>query len=382
MVRIARNSPSAAVAPSIRPISAERIWSLPTYCRTRPLRAFFPRGVSKEADLVLPQPLPLNSSRRNARRIQFPSTKWLVRFVLILIPLSATAQSLDRYPIIDVHLHTMNLRGLGPNPVTGAAPSQSVADHVRGTVDAMKRNNIVLGIVGGPLAELGAFRDAGGARVWASPLFGSPSMDLGELRHLYRTGALRAMGEITAQYDGLSPSGPELEPYFALAEELDIPVGIHTGLSFPGITRSAPKFRVSLGSPLHVEEMLNRHPNLRVYIMHAGWPFLAETIGILNVYPQVYLDIAVLNWIRPREEFYSYLRELIKAGFLGRIMFGSDQMSWPDAIDLAVKTVKSANFLSDEEKRAILYDNAARFLHLSAAERADHHAMAQRRDRE
>jgi hypothetical protein len=109
--------------------------------------------------------------------------KWLVGCFFILIPVSATAQSLDRYPIIDVHLHTMNLRGLGPNPVTGAAPSQSVADHVRATVDAMKRNNIVLGIVGGPLDQLGAFRDVGGARVWASPLFGSRSIDLTELRH-------------------------------------------------------------------------------------------------------------------------------------------------------------------------------------------------------
>lgn len=310
--------------------------------------------------------------------------RWLVSFVFVVIPVAATAQSLDRYPIIDVHLHTMNtmMLDLGPNPITGAAPPKSVEDHVRATVNAMKRNNIVLGIVGGPLDQLGAFRDVGGARVWASPLFASPSIDLGELRHLYRIGALKAMGEIGAQYEGLSPSAPELEPYFALAAELDIPVGIHTGLSFPGITRTAPKFRVSLGNPIHFEELLNRHPDLRVYIMHAGWPFLAETIGILNVYPQVYVDIAVVNWIRPREEFYAYLRELIKAGFLDRIMFGSDQMSWPDAIDLAVETVKSADFLSDAEKRAILYDNAARFFHLSEAEQSAHHAMAQQQDRD
>lgn len=306
--------------------------------------------------------------------------KWLNGVVFILIPVAAGAQPLDRYPVIDVHLHT-HLSGMGPNPVTGAAPSQSADDHVRATVDAMKRNNIVLGIVGGPLEMLGAFRAAGGARIWASPLFGSPGIAPGELRQLYQTGALKAMGEVTAQYEGLSPSSPELEPYFALAEELGIPVGIHTGLSFPGITRTAPRFRVSLGNPIHLEELLNRHPKLPVYIMHAGWPFLAETIGILNVYPQVYLDVAVVNWIRPREEFYSYLQELIKAGFVDRIMFGSDQMSWPDAIDVAVETVKSAKFLTDEEKRAILYDNAARFLHLSEAQRAAHHAMAQRQDR-
>lgn len=308
--------------------------------------------------------------------------RWLAGLMCILIPIAAPGQSLDRYPIIDVHLHTMYLSGLGPNPVTGAAAPRSVEDPVRGTLEAMKRNHIVLGVVSGPLDQLAAFRDAGGERVWPSPVFGSPGMDLSQLRRLYGTGALRGMGEITAQYEGLSPSGPELEPYFALAEELDLPVGIHTGLSFPGITRSAPRFRVSLGNPILFEELLNRHPNLRVYIMHAGWPFLAETIGILNVYPQVYLDVAVLDWIRPREDFYAYLRELIRAGFLDRIMFGSDQMSWPDAIDVAVKTVKSAEFLSDDEKRAILYDNAARFLRLSEAERRAHHAMAERPERD
>ena len=305
-------------------------------------------------------------------------TRRMLGFVFFLIPVAATAQSLDRYPIIDVHLHTMYLRGLGRNPVTGAAPSQSLEDHVRATVDAMKRNNIVLGIVGGPLEQLGAYREFGGARVWTSPVFGSPRIDLGTLRRLYQTGALKAMGEITAQYEGLSPSGPELEPYFALAEELDVPVGIHTGLSFPGITRTAPRFRVALGNPIHLEELLNRHPRLRVYVMHAGWPFLAETIGILNVYPQVYLDVAVLDWIRPREEFYGYLRELIKSGFRNRIMFGSDQMGWPDAIDLAVNTIKTADFLTEQEKQAIFYDNAARFLRLSEAERAAHQAMARR----
>lgn len=172
-------------------------------------------------------------------------TRWLAGFVLVLVPVAATAQSRDPYPVIDVHLHTMYLRDLGPNPVTGAAPPQSVEDHVRITLDAMKRNNVVLGIVSGPLDQLGAFRDVGGARVWASPVFGSPGIDVRELRSSYKAGELRAMGEITAQYEGLSPSSPALEPYFALAEELDIPVGIHTGLSFPGITRSAGNGRAT-----------------------------------------------------------------------------------------------------------------------------------------
>jgi predicted TIM-barrel fold metal-dependent hydrolase len=49
------------------------------------------------------------------------------------------------------------------------------------------------------------------------------------------------------------------------------------------------------------------------------------------------------------------------------IMFGSDEMIWPDAIKLAIGGVNSADFLSPRQKRDILYNNVARFLRLDPA---------------
>jgi hypothetical protein len=81
------------------------------------------------------------------------------------------------------------------------------------------------------------------------------------------------MGEITAQYAGLSPSDASLEPYYAVAEEFGIPVGVHTGLSYPGTPyKCCPKFRAALGTPMLLEEILVRHPKLRIYAAHAGYP--------------------------------------------------------------------------------------------------------------
>ncbi len=54
-------------------------------------------------------------------------------------------------------------------------------------------------------------------------------------------------------------------------------------------------------------------------------------------------------------------------------MFGSDQMFWPAAIGIAVESIESAPFLTEDQKRDIFYNNAARFLRLSEEEIDRHH---------
>jgi predicted TIM-barrel fold metal-dependent hydrolase len=107
--------------------------------------------------------------------------------------------------------------------------------------------------------------------------------------------------------------------------------------------------------------------------MHAGWPLLDEMILMLHAHPQLYVDLGFISFGLPRDEFYFYLRRLVQAGFGQRIMFGSDQMVWPQAIERAIEAVESASFLSPGQKRDILYNNAARFLRLSEDEVARHH---------
>jgi predicted TIM-barrel fold metal-dependent hydrolase len=50
-------------------------------------------------------------------------------------------------------------------------------------------------------------------------------------------------------------------------------------------------------------------------------------------------------------------------------------MIWPRTIAVALRTIEKAPFLTSRQKRDILYNNAARFLRLTAAEVArDHEA--------
>lgn len=288
----------------------------------------------------------------------------------------------DRGPIIDMHMHAFGFDEYGnpppPNEVTGQVPpAQSDEAAIRDTLDEMQRHNVVLGVASGPLADVQRWTAAGAGKLIGGAYTGprDPLPDVPSLRLLIKDKQIAMLGELGLQYRGLSPTDPKVAPYFALAEELDIPVAVHTGLGDSGTPYNCcPKFRTSLGNPQLIEDVLVRHPKLRVSLMHAGYPYLAETKAILYVYPQVYVDIGVLNWALPPAEFHSYLKALIDAGFGKRIMFGSDQMIWPDAIGQAIAGVDQVPFLSPEQKRDIFYNNAATFLRLDQVVIDRHHS--------
>jgi hypothetical protein len=52
------------------------------------------------------------------------------------------------------------------------------------------------------------------------------------------------------------------------------------------------------------------------------------------------------------------------AGFGDMVMFGSDQMIWPQAILLAIDAIEAAEFLMDDQKRDIMYFNTVHFLRI------------------
>jgi predicted TIM-barrel fold metal-dependent hydrolase len=189
--------------------------------------------------------------------------------------------------------------------------------------------------------------------------------ELDELRQLFESGQLQVMGEVTAQYAGVAPNDPRLEPYYALAEELDVPFCLHTGFGPPNSPYMGdPDFRMRYGNPLLLEDVLVQHPNLRIYIAHGGYPFIEETIAVMMMYPQVYADISGINWLLTPEEFHAYLKQLMDARLGRRIMFGTDQMIWPEAVEMSINAIESATFLTEEQKQDIYFNNAADFLKL------------------
>ncbi|MGH7695020.1 MAG: amidohydrolase family protein [Gemmatimonadaceae bacterium] len=315
---------------------------------------------------------------------------------------SARAQS--RPPIIDMHLHAHRLADYGGGrPVCtsnrditffGVDPRDGITGegvrkakqcaslvpaaasdeaNLREALASLRRHNIYA-VTTGPLDLVRQWHRAALDRVIPAHAFGdADSTRPEEFRKLVETGELALFAEVSPQYDGLSLDHASFEPYFALAEELDVPVGVHLGEGPYGAPYWAnPKYRARLTSPFQLEEVLLRHPKLRVYVMHYASPLVDEMISVMYAHPQVYVDIAGNNWQYPKPYFYSQLKRLMDAGLGKRVMWGSDQMVWPKTIEIAIAAIANAPFLTSEQKRDIFYNNAARFLRLGEREMARH----------
>ena len=306
----------------------------------------------------------------------------LLLFVCALASALPAAAQPSRQPIIDMHMHSHAANRFGsvgvPNPIThvpsAAQTDEALLQAARASMDRLNIRRAVAFSARAPTMKWVASdpRFLGGTQIDV----GIPMPQVAQLRRDIRAGRVKVIGEVGAQYLGLAPNDRTLQPYYDLAEEFDLPVGIHTGIAEPGAPyQCCPKFRIALGRPALLEELLIKRPKLRLYLQHAGHPFLEETVAIMSVYPQVYADISVINWVLPEAEFYAYLQALFQAGLGKRVMFGSDQMIWPEAIGMAVERVRRAPFLTDEQKADVFYKNAARFLRLTKAEIAADHAQ-------
>jgi uncharacterized protein len=333
----------------------------------------------------------------------------LILCILAGLGHSAQARQHDMpLPVIDMHLHASLATANGPvpsaicpgepprmipelgkswfeiflynmqnppceNPIWGPLTTEGVRDR---TIEVLEQKNI-WGITSG--SQLDYFLESGSERFIPSLMFGTfqnypePAV----VREMLATGRYAVFGEVTLQYDGIHPYDERFAPYLEILAELDIPLGIHIGTGPPGVSYFPGMGRhlARMHSAFEIEEVALRHPNLRIYLMHAGYPLVDDLIAVLYNHPNVYADVGIISYMLPRVEFHRFLDRVVRAGYGRRIMFGSDQMNWPDAILYAVESIETADFLTFEEKRDILYNNAAYFLRLDEATIARHHGQ-------
>mgnify|MGYP001194795520 FL=1 len=156
------------------------------------------------------------------------------------------------------------------------------------------------------------------------------------------------------------PDDPAFIPLFAKAEELGIPVLMHSGYAAAGA--NAPGgggFELAYSRPIpHVDSLAARHPDLTIIMAHPAWPWIQEQVAVALHKSNVFIDLS--GWA-PR-----YIpKELISeaSGRLRKkILFGSD---YPYISPVTWLEQFQELDIRDESRPLILHDNAARILNLA-----------------
>lgn len=148
-------------------------------------------------------------------------------------------------------------------------------------------------------------------------------------------------------------------PLYALCEEMDIPVWIHTSVNYLSNTS------IYYGHPSHLELPLIDFPGLKIIAGHGGWPWGNELVTMLIKYRNLYADISAT---RPRyisapntgwDMFFSYMHNLIQ----DKVLFSSDWLSIGEPIEAILKEIENWQ-LKDKVKEKFFWRNANRVFHL------------------
>jgi predicted TIM-barrel fold metal-dependent hydrolase len=139
--------------------------------------------------------------------------------------------------------------------------------------------------------------------------------DLGaELRRKVEEEGFRGL-KLYPTYQHYFLNDPRVYPLYEAAQELDIPVLIHTGSS---IFKGA---RIKYGDPLHLDDVAVDFPRLKLVMAHAGRGFWYDRAFFLSrLHANVYMEVSGL----PPAKLLSYFPELEHN--TDKVIFGSD---WP-----------------------------------------------------
>ena len=289
-----------------------------------------------------------------------------VRKFIFLLIISFPGFEKTNCQIIDMHMHSYTEKDFRPGKARNGFESPRTArEQMELTIQEMNKNKIDHAVICGTLESVAIYTKADKRFIPGYQDYEEQLIPVGQFEEYIISGKIKVFGEVMAVYKGKTLADSIYQPYLAICEKYGVPVAYHSGGSFPNAQQLGwPKYRISLGNPFLIEDVLVKYPKLKLYLMHAGENFYENTLRMMDGYPNLYADLGDELWLHPMTEDFAikFLKSAKLYGVLNRVMFGSDQMIWPMAISSSIQFLSSLDFLTESEKEMILYKNARVFL--------------------
>ncbi len=161
------------------------------------------------------------------------------------------------------------------------------------------------------------------------------------------------------QVGGYDPRDPLLDEVWGLLAEAGIPVVTHCG------DGPIPGEHTGVGP---IEDVLARHPRLRIVVAHAGMPRYADFLALADRFESVLLD-TTMAFTDFAEDLMPFPREHLPAfralGMSGRVLLGSDFPSIPYAYEHQIDALARLDF-GDDWLREVLWNAPARVMGVAA----------------
>ena len=179
--------------------------------------------------------------------------------------------------------------------------------------------------------------------------------DLDELRDLLEQRAIKGL-KLYPGYEPFYPADPKLAPAYALAEEFDVPVMIHSGDTY------APSGKVKYSHPINVDEVAVDFPRVKFVICHLGNPWFRDCMEVVYKNDNVYADISGLVLGDFSDRFEEYMRKQLQEMLLWgmnprKVLFGTD---WPISSLESYLGFMEELKLPLKDKQLLFYENAAK----------------------
>lgn len=147
---------------------------------------------------------------------------------------------------------------------------------------------------------------------------------------------------------------PALDPIYELCQELELPVSI----SLSGLLSALAGHDLSWCSPIPVQRVAMRYPELPIIVSHAAWPWAEQMVVIALTCPNIYVspDLYVATAGIPARQPYIDAANLYLAD---RTLFGTAYPTRPlgdavrDFLDMGWRPEIVDRILSDNARRVL-----------------------------